>query len=226
MNIVSLLRGTCVCALTAALTSPALPAGTPTLESNLPQFTVQPRATADIAPFVSNPANASLVSHDGAIALLRKRIKYVFVIFQENRSFDSYFGSFPGAFNLFSQPAARTPGYQQQFLDTNGKTVSIEPFRIGPAQYAADTDDVDHSFLRMGAKMDVQGGKAAMDKYALIEELKYTTPGSNPTLQAKQYGELTMAYEDCDTIPVLWNYANRFTLFDNYGLDPVWWTPR
>jgi phospholipase C len=24
-----------------------------------------------------------------------------------------------------------------------------------------------------------------------------------------------MAYEDCDTIPFLWNYANRFSLFDN-----------
>jgi phospholipase C len=188
----------------------------PAYAAQTAQLTVDPRATSDIAPYVSNPAAAPMISHQAALALLRKRVKYVFVIFQENRSFDSYFGSFPGAHNLFSQPPRQTPGYYQQFLDLNGKTTTIEPFRIGPEQYAADTDDVDHSFLRMGAKMDVVGGLAAMDKYALIEELKYTTPGANPTLQAKQYGELTMAYEDCDTIPVMWNYANRFTLFDNF----------
>ena len=64
--------------------------------------------------------------------------------------------------------------------------------------------------------MNVVNGYADMDKFAITEEMKYTTPGANPTLKAKQYGELTMAYEDCDTIPFLWNYANRFTLFDNY----------
>ena len=62
-------------------------------------------------------------------------------------------------------------------------------------------------------KMDVRDGYPHMDDYASIEELKYTVAGSNPTLAAKQYGELTMAYEDCDTIPFLWNYANRFNAF-------------
>ena len=33
--------------------------------------------------------------------LLRGRVKYVFVIFQENRSFDHYFGTYPGANGLF-----------------------------------------------------------------------------------------------------------------------------
>jgi phospholipase C len=216
MNIVSSLRATCACALVAALASPAAAAVVSPLESDGPQIVSQPRANALIAPYASNTANVSLASHDRALELLKKRVKYVFVIFQENRSFDSYFGSFPGAHNLFSQPPSRTPGYYQQLLDTNGKVTTIQPFRIGPAQYAADTDDVDHSFLRMGAKMDVVHGVPRMDKYAYSEEMKYTTAGAKPSLAAKQYGELTMAYEDCDTIPLLWNYANRFTLFDNY----------
>jgi phospholipase C len=162
-------------------------------------------------------AEAARLSHDRILALLRKRVKYVFVIFQENRSFDSYFGSFPGAHNLFSQPPALTPGYYQTLLDVDGTTTStIAPFRIGPDQYAADLDDVDHGFARMGAKMDVADGRARMDRFAPVEEMKYTTAGAAPTLKAKQYGELTMAYEDCDTIPFLWNYANRFALFDDY----------
>jgi len=207
MSINPFLRGTCAFALIAALNAPILAA------ANEPIVQVQPRTTPAIAGYVSQPDSAPL---SAKLALLRKKVKYVFVIFQENRSFDSYFGSFPGAHNLFSQPPEQTPGFYQTLLDTNGNPLTIHPFRIGPAQQAADTDDVDHSFVRMSAKMNYYGGVAHMNRYASTEELKYTTPGANPSLKALQYGELTMAYEDCDTIPFLWNYANRFTLFDNY----------
>ena len=57
-----------------------------------------------------------------------------------------------------------------------------------------------------------------MDQFAVVEELKYWTPSAStpaPSLKAKQMGELAMAYEDCDTIPLLWGYAEKFVLFDN-----------
>ena len=76
-----------------------------------------------------------------------RQIKYVFVIYQENRSFDSYFGTFPGADGLYSQPADQTPGFYQEILNTDGSILHIQPFRIGPKEFAADTDDVDHSIL-------------------------------------------------------------------------------
>jgi phospholipase C len=194
----------------------ALPATVPAFDADT--IGLQPNPTPQVAPYVPDLAKerALGLTHAAAIALLRERVKYVFVIFQENRSFDSYFGSFPGARNLFSQAPERTPGYTQQLLDTDGKLETISPFRIGPEQFASDLDDVDHSYAREGAKMDVHEGHARMDNYALTEELKYTVSGAAPTLKAKQYGELTMAYEDCDTIPFLWNYASRFTLFDNF----------
>jgi len=216
MNVISSFRTTCAAALVATLAAPAFAETAYPSASESWQVVRQPRPSAQIAPYVSNPANGGRIPHQSELALLKSKIKYVFVVFQENRSFDSLFGSFPGANNLFSQPASQTPGYHQEILDTNGKVDTIEPFRIGPAQYASDTDDVDHSFARMGAKMHVVNGFPRMDKFAMIEEMKYTTAGANPSLKAKQYGELTMAYEDCDTIPLLWNYANRFTLFDNY----------
>jgi phospholipase C len=150
------------------------------------------------------------------IAALQKRVKYVFVLYQENRSFDSYFGTFPGADGLFSRPRAQTPGFVQQIQNVDGSSSSISPFRIGPAQYAADTDDVNHSHAGLVAKVDVTASGPQMDKFALGEEALKGAPGTTLTpLQIKQYGELTMAYEDCDTIPLLWNYANRFTLFDH-----------
>ncbi|HET7102184.1 MAG TPA: alkaline phosphatase family protein [Terriglobia bacterium] len=146
--------------------------------------------------------------------LLRKKIKYVFVLYQENRSFDSYFGTYPGADGIFSRKPEETPGFTEPLINTDGTTGTIQPFRIGPEQHAADTDDVDHSHPAIVAKMDIQGGTPKMDRFAPEEERKYMK-GGKPSLVAKQMGELAMAYEDCDTIPLLWRYASRFVLFDH-----------
>jgi phospholipase C len=187
-----------------------------------------PAALADSAVVTAQPGGPDavrqmMVAHEPAlsqareIALLRAHVKYVFVLFQENRSFDSYFGTFPGANGFYSQPAAATPGLSQPIENVDGSMAMISPFRIGPAQYAADTDDVDHAHINMAEKMDVVNGVAKMDHFALDEEKKYVKPGQKtPTLMAKQFGELDMAYEDCDTIPYLWNFASRFILFDNF----------
>lgn len=151
------------------------------------------------------------------IANLRSKVKYVFVLYQENRSFDSYFGTFPGAQGIYSQPASQTPGYYQTITNTDGTTTTIQPFRIGPGApyYAADTDDVDHAHSRIDAKMDVVNGVPQMDKFAVTEEQKYSPGTITETLKAKQFGELSMAYEDCDTVPLLWDYAKSFTLMDH-----------
>ncbi len=197
----------------------ALAAGTPS-----PVVILAPGATSDVQPYTSDPASDPVLSQEQLINALRHRVKYVFVLFQENRSFDSYFGTYRGANGLFSdggsnpvpRPASQTPGFTQSLLNVDGSATTIQPFRIGPNQHAADTDDVDHSHTRMAAKMDLPGGTGTprMDMFALVEEAKYNSNGAT-TLKGKQYGELTMAYEDCDTIPFLWSYANRFVLFDN-----------
>src|SRR5487761_727881 len=153
-------------------------------------------------------------------ALLRRKIKYVFVLYQENRSFDSYFGTFPGAEGIFSHAAKDTPGFYQPLTNTDGTAGTIHPFRIGPKQFAADTDDVDHSHPMIVAKMHIAGGAPKMDRFAIFEEAKRVKKGAlgaagKPTVAAKQMGELAMAYEDCDTIPFLWRYADRFVLFDH-----------
>jgi phospholipase C len=167
----------------------------------------------DSAPFVVPAAKEPRLTQAQLWRLLRSRVKYVFVIYQENRSFDSYFGTFPGADGLYSQPPASTPGFEQQLIDSDGSVTTIRPFRIGPEQFAADTDDVDHSHSRILEKMDIRDGKPLMDRFALVEERKHAPQGA-PPLEAKQFGELAMAHEDCDTIPILWRYADRFVLFD------------
>src|SRR5580704_6749702 len=80
------------------------------------------------------------------VTALRQRIKHVFVIYQENRSFDSYFGTFPGAENLAS-PLAQSHGFRQ--YDPIGKQW-VTPFRLT----VPDTSDVDHARPALIAKAD------------------------------------------------------------------------
>ena len=175
------------------------------------------------AQYYRDPAVDPQVSQAQLINALRQRVRYVFVLFQENRSFDHYFGSFPGANGLFSdgvnaRAPASTPGFMQPITNIDGSAGVQQPFVIGPAQHAEDLDDIDHGHVRMATKMDLPSatGTPRMDMFSRVEESKYTPAGqANPTLEGKEFGELAMAYVDCDTIPFMWNYAARFTLFDN-----------
>jgi phospholipase C len=137
------------------------------------------------------------------VALLRKRVKHVFVIYQENRSFDSYFGSFPGADNLAS-PLAQMHGFRQ--YDPLGNQW-VTPFRIT----AADTADADHSRLSLLTKSD--GGR--MDLFVSTEEFGLIARGYSRE-DAQRVGLLTMAYEDCDVIPYYWEWAHNFALYDHF----------
>ena len=153
---------------------------------------------------------------------LREKIKYVFVIFNENRSFDHEYGSFPGANGLYSdglkpRSAADTPGFSQSYLDTvTGKSVTVQPFLVGPAQNASFKDSTDHSHTGLAAKIDVRDGVAKMDRFAEVEWRRYASAGGEKgEKQGTQFARLVMAHVDCDTIPFFWRYASRFTIFDN-----------
>jgi phospholipase C len=175
---------------------------------------------------------------------LRRKVKYVFVIFHENESFDHYFGTFPGANGLFSAPPGETPAnatesFVQRYLDTSLNTVTISPFLMPQAVkdpsgqivpiYPADEISVDHGHQGMANDLDVDPttGVAANDRYAMNQE-GLTTDGSGnivtgsgakPTaisLAQKQKAETDIGHIDCDTIPFMWYWAKTFVLFDNF----------
>jgi phospholipase C len=105
------------------------------------------------------------------IELLRDKVKYVFVIFHENESFDHYFGTFPGANGLFEAPqgftpANQTPSFTQRYLDTSLKVKTISPFLMPQSVvgagtgtvipvYPADEISVDHSHQGMANGLDI-----------------------------------------------------------------------
>lgn len=199
-----------------------------------PAIQIAPRSSVAVSHYVLSRRSAPELTQEQKLALVRKKIKYVFVLFQENRSFDFYFGTYPGADGLYNRAAGEIAGFRQPIVNTDGTVGTIEPFRI-PATvtdrsgravplYPQDTSSVDHSHVTSVAKLDLDQNQVARnDRYAVAEEgvrLKDGVPDHNPTLLRKQMGELTMAHVDCDTVPFLWQYADRFTLFDHF-MDTV-----
>src|SRR5271163_4963275 len=174
------------------------------------------------------------------IELLRQKVKYVFVIFHENESFDHYFGTYPGANGLFEAPegfipADQTPSFTQRFLGTSLNVKYISPFLMPQAVvapgpkivpiYPADEISVDHSHQGMANDLDVNPGNgiAANDRYAMDQEglttnasgTIVTSAGASPTsitLAQAQKAETDIGHIDCDTIPFMWSWAKNFVL--------------
>jgi phospholipase C len=190
-----------------------------------PLVHLQPSATQDVEPFTRGFGEGNVYNEETQERLIRalqKKVKYVFVIFNENRSFDNEYGTLPGVNGLYSdgfraRSAANTLGFTQSYTDASGTTVSVSPFLIGPQQNATFMDSVDHSHTGLARKIHVVGGAPQMDQFAFDE---YSTRvGATPTVASKakatQFARLVMSHVDCDTIPFFWYWATRFTIFDN-----------
>src|ERR1700735_2998798 len=135
-------------------------------------------AIAALVLCAASPAYAAPSGHDRVVADLRAHIKHVFVVYQENRAFDNYFGTFPGAENLTSA-LAKAHGFRQH--DPIGQQ-DIAPYRIADP----DVADVDHS--RPGLYAKVNGG--AMDRFIVAEETLRLKAGVAPQ-NAQRLGLLT-----------------------------------
>jgi phospholipase C len=200
-----------------------------------PVVTIAPKSSAAVSARVIDAASEPAISAEEKLELIRRHIKYVFVLFQENRSFDFYFGSYPGADGLYAGPngpyaRGQVAGFTQTIVDVDGTLGTVTPFKI-PATavdaagktvplYPADIASVDHSHVGIARKIALDAdGVAQNTEYALSEEGVRVVDGKAskaPTLERKQFGELVMSHVDCDTVPFLWRYADRFTLFDHF----------
>jgi phospholipase C len=136
-------------------------------------------------------------------------IKHLVVIFDENISFDHYFGTYPKAANTDGtkfHAASNTPrinGLTPSLLKNNPN--QYNPSRLSPAQ--ALTCDQNHGY---GAEQKAyNGGKA--DKFVEFTETDKCT--GQPIL----FGEpgLVMDYYDGNTVTGLWNYAQHYAMSDN-----------
>jgi phospholipase C len=151
---------------------------------------------------LAGTANATPSGRAVLLANLRAHVKHVFLVYQENRSFDSYFGTFPGAENL-ATALAKAHGFSQH--DGIGNQ-TVMPYRIAEP----DVLDVDHSRPALYAKVNA----GAMDHFVPAEETLSASSGVTAQ-NAQRRGLMTMAYQDCDTVPFYWKWANAFALYDH-----------
>ena len=144
----------------------------------------------------------------------RDPIGHVIIIMQENRSFDSYFGTFPGANGIPSgtcvpiDPANPALGCVAPFHDRHDANAA------GPHGWKSALADLDDGITT--AKMDgfVQqqtiGGRGCGAKHLPPEIEAQCAPARNGVSQHD-----AMGYHTAEEIPNYWAYAKHFVLQDN-----------
>ncbi len=137
------------------------------------------------------------------------KIKHLVVIFDENVSFDHYFGTYPGAANTDGTTFTAKPGTPS----IDGLTPALlthnpnafQPMRLSHSE--ALTCDQNHGY---GPEQEANDN-GAMDKFEQFtahdtctgQPILFGTPG------------LVMDYYDGNTVTALWNYAQNFSMSDN-----------
>ncbi len=157
----------------------------------------------------------SAASAQGPAADTTTPIKHVVVIFQENVSFDHYFGTYPNAANTGGQSFTAKPG-TPSVNGLTGTLLTANPNGVNPRRYSPTaigdvlTCDQDHNYSDEQKAFD----KGAMDKFP---QTVGQGAGNSPTGTPCVAGDV-MNYYDGNTTTALWNYAQRYSMSDNsYG---------
>ena len=142
------------------------------------------------------------------------KIQHVVIIMQENRSFDSYFGTYPGANGIpagVCEPDPVNGGCVAPFHDGSDKNDG------GPHGTEAALADID------GGRMD--GFVGQVEK---AEKCTGVDPGCNqcPENSSSSDCEDAMGYHDAREIPNYWTYAENYVLQDDmFESDASWSLP-
>ncbi len=133
------------------------------------------------------------------------QIKHVIIVMQENRSFDEYFGMYPGVDGI----PVDGSGNPTQCIPDPLSASCVYPYH--------DTSDIDVGGPHAGSDnvTDVDGGK--MDGFIADSEAQGATAAAADTV---------MGYKLRSDIPNYWTYADNFVLQDHmYEPDGSWSLP-
>ncbi len=137
-------------------------------------------------------------------------IQHVVIIMQENRSFDSYFGTFPGADGIPMQngvpsvcvPNPDTGGCVAPYHDTNDRNAG------GPHGEGNARADIDAGRMDGFVAQQESGRRSAC---RVVNDPSCSQSGAEPDV---------MGYHDGSDIPNYWAYAENFVLQDRM-FEPV-----
>ncbi len=160
-------------------------------------------ASGASAPTASAPAAPAASNFSDALVQARQKIKHVVIIMQENRSFDTYFGTFPGADGIPMQNGVPT------VCSTDPQSGQcIKPYH--------NSQDVNSGGPHgaSNATADVSGGKmdGFVGQYRLAQK-GCTSPDAPGCAKAGQPD--VMGWHDAREIPNYWTYAKDFVLQDH-----------
>ena len=173
--------------------------------------TASSRAGATASSRAGGSRAAFSTSRSVAVPKAIHKIKHVVVIMQENRSFDSYFGTYPGADGIPARdghftlcvPNPATHGCEHPYHETVQKNLG-----------ARHTETASH--------VDIDGGKmngfiAAAQGCRLVNHAF-----SCPTHSSGKTD--VMGYHDAREIPNYWTYARDFVLQDHMFEPATTWS--
>ncbi|GAA5180349.1 alkaline phosphatase family protein [Rugosimonospora acidiphila] len=148
-------------------------------------------------------ASASAATKKGSFDL--SQVKHVVFLMQENRSFDHYFGAYPGVAGFSDRHAIRLPNGNSVFQqpDPANPDGYLEPFHLDTVNTGATTvHSLDHGWEAQHASWNF----GAMDGW-LAAHMAQDGPIN---------GQYTMGYYTRDDLPFHWALADTFTLGDHY----------
>jgi phospholipase C len=141
------------------------------------------------------------------------KIRHIVIIMQENRSFDSYFGTFPGADGVLG-------------ADGRPRVCVRDPQHGDCVLPYHDRADVNHGgpHGRAAAATDIHGG--AMDGFIAAAQNAKRTPCTDPNDPVcTTPGETdVMGYHNGAEIPNYWAYAKNFVLQDQMFEPNLSWS--
>jgi phospholipase C len=169
------------------------------------------------------PAATGAARPDGGWDLGRTAtpIKHLVVIFQENETFDHYFGTYPYALNPPGEPrfvakrgTPRVNGLTPALLQHNPNAAN--PQRLDRSQAltcGASNNYTNEQKAVDGGKMDnfVAGTGGNTTLAACLASVGDTAPVTGP-----QPNYAVMDYFDGNTVTALWNYAQNFAMSDAF----------
>jgi phospholipase C len=186
----------------------------PVVAAALTVTTVSLASSSAAKPADAVPVPATVPASLYHVPHTKTPIQHVVVLFDENVSFDHYFGTYPYAANTDGSPFHAKPGTPA----VNGLTPTLlndNPNSYNPERLThseALTCDQNHSYQPEQEAFD--GGK--MDMF--VQDTSEDTCTGQPIL----YGApgLGMDYFDGNTVTALWNYAQNYSMSDNnYDTD-------
>jgi len=148
-------------------------------------------------------------------------IQHLVIIFQENVSFDHYFGTYPNALNPGGEPPFHARLGTPTVNGLNGALLTNNPNFLNSANGAGASNPF--RLDRTQAAMADQGHGYTQEQAAFHDGLMDLFPASvgeagpppNPPPSTVTTTGLVMGYYDGNTVTALWNYAQRFAMSDN-----------